>query len=147
MGANGPETVMLARLLAKGRKVVLFALPGAFTGACTHRACAELHPHRGEVPRQGRGRDLCLAVNDPFVLKAWGEATGANKAGITMLGDADGRADQADRAWPSPTRPWGSTAARTATRVVIEDGVVTRVQIDKPGECNISTGEALLETI
>ena len=87
MGDKGPEAVQVADL-TKGRKVVIFAVPGAYTPTC----------HSAHVPSfirtkdgfAGKGVDeiVCVSVNDPFVMKAWGESTGASGAGITMLGDA-----------------------------------------------------------
>ena len=89
MGANGPETVELSTL-TDGRKVVIFALPGAYTGTCTTAHVPSFMRTKPEFDKKGVDEIICLSVNDPFVMQAWGESTGATAAGITMLGDAEG---------------------------------------------------------
>ena len=89
MGANGPETVDMGRFLA-GRKVVLFALPGAFTGVCSTAHMPSFIRTADAFRAKGVDEIVCLSVNDPFVLGAWAEATGADDAGIVLLGDTDG---------------------------------------------------------
>ena len=79
MGANGPEPVELASKV-KGRKVVIFGLPGAFTGPCTTSHLPSFMRTREGFAAKGVEEIICVAVNDPFVLKAWGEATGATEA-------------------------------------------------------------------
>ena len=89
---------------------------------------------------------ICVAVNDPFTLKAWGESTGATEAGISMLGDAEGQLTNAlDMAFTAPHLGLIGRSNRYAA--LIEDGVVTAVNVDEPGVCDISTGEKFLETI
>jgi peroxiredoxin len=145
MGANGPEQVKLSERL-KGRKVVVFALPGAFTGPCTTAHIPSFIRTAGKFRAKGVEEIICISVNDPFALKAWGEATGATKAGITHLGDADGSMTKGlglDFTAPH----LGLIGRSNRYAAVVEDGVITHANVDKPGECNISTGEALLETL
>ncbi len=145
MGANGPETVSLAATL-KGRKVVVFGLPGAFTGPCTTAHIPSFIRTAEAFRAKGVAEIICISVNDPFVLKAWGEATGATKAGITHLGDAEGKLTHAlGMEFTAPHLGLIGRSNRYA--LVLEDGRITQANIDKPGECNISTGEALLEKI
>jgi glutaredoxin/glutathione-dependent peroxiredoxin len=89
MGDNGPEAVELAARLA-GRKAVVFGLPGAFTGTCSTAHIPSFIRTAKAFADKGVTDIICVAVNDPFVLKAWGEATGATAAGISILGDAEG---------------------------------------------------------
>ena len=143
IGATGPEMVSLAAKLA-GRKVVVFALPGAFTGTCTTAHLPSFIRTKDQLAAKGVAEIICIAVNDPFVLKAWGDATGATAAGITMLGDADGALTEAlDMAFTAPAIGLIGRSNRYA--LVVDDGVVTVANIDKPGECNISKGEELLD--
>ena len=86
MGENGPEAVDLGAKLA-GRKVVIFGLPGAYTGTCTTSHVPSFIRTAGDFAAKGVDEIICLSVNDPFVMGAWGEATGASAAGISMLGD------------------------------------------------------------
>jgi glutaredoxin/glutathione-dependent peroxiredoxin len=145
MGANGPEMVSLSQRL-KGRKVVVFALPGAYTGTCSTAHVPSFIRTADKFRAKGVDEILCISVNDPFALKAWGESTGATKAGITHLGDAEGKLTRAvGMEFSAPHLGLIGRSNRYA--LVVEDGVVTKASIDKPGECNISTGEALLETL
>jgi peroxiredoxin len=145
MSETGPATVSLKERL-KGRKVVIFALPGAFTGTCSTAHMPSFVRTADAFRAKGVHEIICLSVNDPFVLKAWGDTTGAAKAGITLLGDADASLTRAlGMTFSAPQIGLIDRSNRYA--VVVENGVVTAANIDKPGECNISTGEAMLEVI
>lgn len=142
MGAEGPELVQLSDL-TRGRKVVLFALPGAYTGPCSTIHMPSFVRTADAFRAKGVADIFCVAVNDPFVLKAWGESTGATAAGIGLLGDADGsytRALKMDFTAP----PIGLHGRSNRYALVLEDGVITAANVDKPGVCDISVGEALL---
>lgn len=142
MGADGPETVNLEDRL-KGRKVVVFALPGAFTGPCTTAHVPSFIRTADAFRAKGVEEIICIAVNDPFVLKAWGESTGATAAGISMLGDAEGKLTHAlGMEFTAP--PLGLIGRSNRYALVLEDGVITHANVDEPGVCNVSTGEALL---
>ncbi len=145
MGATGPETVRLGARL-KGRKVVVFALPGAFTGPCSTAHVPSFIRTAEQFRAKGVEEIICISVNDPFTLKAWGEATGATKAGITHLGDADGSMTRGlglDFSAPH----LGLIGRSNRYAALVEDGVITHLSLDKPGECNISQGEAFLATL
>ncbi|MCB2136888.1 MAG: peroxiredoxin [Rhodobacteraceae bacterium] len=145
MGAKGPETVSLADRL-KGRKVVVFGLPGAYTGPCSTVHIPSFIRTAEAFRKKGVEEIICIAVNDPFVLKAWGESTGATAAGISFFGDADASFTKAlGMEFTAPHLGLVNRSNRYA--VVVEDGVITAANIDKPGECNISTGESLLATL
>ena len=145
MGANGPETVSLAAKL-KGRKVVVFGLPGAFTGPCSTAHIPSFIRTAEAFRKKGIEEIICISVNDPFVLRAWGEATGATAAGITHLGDADGSFTKALKM--EFTAPHlGLIGRSNRYALLLEDGVIKTANIDKPDECNISTGETLLAAI
>jgi cytochrome c peroxidase len=90
---------------------------------------------------------LCLSVNDPFVMKAWGEATGATAGGITMLGDAEASFTKAiGMAFSAPAVGLIDRSARYA--MLVEDGVVKVLHREEsPGVCDLSGGESLLEAI
>lgn len=141
MGANGPEQVDLAAKL-KGRKVVLFGLPGAFTGTCTTAHLPSFIRTKDALAAKGVDEIICLSGNDPFVMQAWSDQTGA--AGITMLGDPSGdfiTAIGMDMTHP----PAGFYKRSKRFSALIEDGVVTRLHLEaSPGQCEVSAGEALL---
>lgn len=146
MGEDGPETVALSSRL-KGRKVVVFGLPGAYTGVCTTAHVPSFIRTKDKFAAKGVDEIICVSVNDPFVMKAWGEATGAAAAGITMLGDADA----------ALTKAMGLTFSAPAVGLIdrskryalyAEDGVVKVLHLEEsPGVCEISGGEALLAAI
>jgi cytochrome c peroxidase len=86
---------------------------------------------------------VCISVNDPFVLKAWGEATGATAAGITHLGDPDAVLTKAlGMEFTAP--PLGLYNRSNRYALVVEDGVITVSNVDEPATCKISVGEELL---
>ena len=88
MGANGAEQVSISAL-TKGRKVVIFGVPGAFTPTCHSAHVPSFIRTKDGFAAKGVDEIICVSVNDPFVMKAWGEATGANAAGLSLLADAD----------------------------------------------------------
>jgi peroxiredoxin len=146
MGEDGPETVALSSKL-KGRKVVVFGLPGAYTGVCTTAHVPSFIRTKDKFAAKGVDEIICVSVNDPFVLKAWGESTGAAAAGIAILGDADAAFTKAiGLDFTAP--PAGLIDRSKRYALYAEDGVVKVIQVeDSPGQCTISGGEALLEAI
>lgn len=145
-GANGPEAVDLAAKLA-GRKVVIFGLPGAYTGTCTTSHVPSFIRTREKFAAKGVDEVICLSVNDAFVMKAWGDSTGAAAAGITMLGDVDASFTKAaGMAFSVPAIGFFDRSKRYA--LYAEDGVVKVLHAEEnAGQCDISGGESLLAAI
>lgn len=143
--ADDGKKVALAEKL-KGRKVVIFGLPGAFTSTCSTTHVPSFMRTAKALADKGVDEIICLSVNDPFVMDAWGKATGAIAAGITMLADADGSFTKAiGKAYDWV--PDGFYGRSRRYSMLVEDGVVTRYfPEDKPG-CNISAGEHMLSEI
>jgi cytochrome c peroxidase len=146
MGDEGPASLQLSEKLS-GRKVVIFGLPGAYTGVCTTSHVPSFMRTKDAFAAKGVDEIICVSVNDPFVLQAWGESTGAAAAGITMLGDAEGAFTTAiGMEFSAP--PAGLIGRSKRYAMVVEDGVVTALGEEaSPGECDISGGEALLAMI
>lgn len=146
MGANGPEAVELAAKL-KGRKVVIFGLPGAYTGTCSSAHVPSFIRTKAGFDAKGVDEIICISVNDPFVMKAWGEVTGATAAGITMLGDADASFTKAvGMNFSAPAVGFADRSRRYA--LYAEDGVVKVLHAEEsPGTCDISGGESMLQAI
>jgi len=145
MGAKGPEAVSVRGLTA-GRKVVIFAVPGAFTPTC----------HSAHVPSfirsmdalKGKGVDevVCVAVNDAFVMQTWGEATGATAAGITMLSDGMGEfTEKLGLLFDAAAVGLKGRSKRYA--MMVEDGVVKVYHPETGSGCEISGGEAMAEAL
>lgn len=143
LGDEGPATVQLSEK-TKGRKVVIFALPGAYTGTCSTAHVPSFIRTKDQFAEKGVDEIICLSVNDPFVLHAWGEATGARDAGITMLGDADASFTKAmGREFSAP--PAGLINRSKRYAMVVENGTITLLQEEEsPGVCDVSGGEGLL---
>ncbi|KNG94713.1 peroxiredoxin [Pseudaestuariivita atlantica] len=146
MGENGPEQVDLGSKTA-GRKVVIFAVPGAFTPTCHSAHVPSFIRTKDEFDAKGVDEIICVSVNDPFVMKAWGEATGATDAGLTLLGDADGSFTKAiGMDFDAP--PAGLITRSKRYAMLVEDGKVTTLHVEEsPGTCEVSGGEALLATM
>ncbi len=146
MGANGPEAVDLGAKL-KGRKVVIFGLPGAYTGTCSNAHVPSFMRTKGDFDKKGVDEIICVSVNDPFVMKAWGKATGATAAGISFLGDADGAFTKAiGMAFSAP--PAGLIDRSKRYALYAEDGVVKVLHLDEnAGTCDLSGGESMLASI
>lgn len=145
MGENGAEVVTLADRL-KGRKVVIFGLPGAYTGTCSTAHVPSFMRTAKAFADKGVDEIICVSVNDPFVMKAWGEATGATAAGITMLADADASFTKAlDLTFDLPQ--FGFFARSKRYSLLAEDGVVTQFNPEAGPGCEISAGEHLLSQL
>lgn len=143
LGGDGPEPVDLAARTA-GRKVVIFAVPGAYTGVCTNAHVPSFIRTADKFAAKGVEEIMCISVNDPFVMSAWGESTGAAAAGITMLADAESAFTKA-MGMTFTAAPAGLIDRSKRYAMLVEDGTITLLnQEESPGECDISAGEALL---
>ena len=143
IGENGPEEVKLSDKTS-GRKVVIFALPGAYTGTCTSAHVPSFIRTKDDFAAKGVDEIICLSVNDPFVMDTWSEATGAKAAGITMLADSASEFAKATGLnFTAPPVGFYDRLKRSA--MIIDNGTVTALHIDEnPGVCELSAGENLL---
>jgi peroxiredoxin (alkyl hydroperoxide reductase subunit C) len=142
--AEGPREADTAELLGHG-KIVLFAVPGAFTPTCSAKHVPGFVKHAADFKAKGVERVVCLAVNDAFVLGAWAKD---QKAGDSVVFLADGSAaftKALGLELDLTARGMGVRAQRFA--LVAEDGVVTRIAVEEPGGFDVSRAEAVLETI
>lgn len=146
MGAEGPEQVSLSDK-TKGRKVVIFAVPGAFTPTCHSAHVPSFIRTKAQFDKKGIDEIICVSVNDPFVMGEWGKATGASDAGLTMLADAQSEFTGAiGMQFDAP--PVGLMARSKRYAMVVEDGKVTALNLEEsPGACEISAGEGLLASM
>ncbi|AUQ59678.1 peroxiredoxin [Phaeobacter inhibens] len=146
MGDEGPEQVSMAEL-TKGRTVAIFAVPGAFTPTCHSAHVPSFIRNKDALTAKGVDEIICIAGNDPFVMKAWSEATGAGAAGITMLSDAEcGFTDAIGMRLDAPAAGLIGRSLRYA--MLARDGKVEIMNAeDNPGQCELSAGEALLEAM
>ncbi|MEM9845297.1 MAG: peroxiredoxin [Pseudomonadota bacterium] len=146
IGENGPETVKLSDKTS-GRKVVIFALPGAYTGTCTGAHVPSFIRTKDDFTAKGVDEIICLSVNDPFVMDTWSETTGAKAAGITMLADSASEFAKATGLnFSAPPVGFYDRLKRSA--MIVDNGTVTALHIDEnPGVCDVSAGENLLSEL
>ncbi len=145
IGADGPGQVDLSERVAD-RKVVIFSLPGAFSSTCTEQHVPSFIRTRDAMAEKGVDEVICVAVNDPFVMSAWGKTTGADEAGVTMLSDADGAFTAAiGMNFDAPVVGFIGRSRRYA--MVVEDGTVTVFQPDEGRDFDLSSGESLLKAL
>ena len=128
----------------RGRRVVLFGLPGAFTGMCSTQHVPSFIRVADRLRAKGVDAIVCVAVNDPFVMAAWSEATGSGAAGIRMLADADGSFTRAlGLEFSNPER--GLIGRSKRYSLLAEDGVVRVLNLETSRtDCELSGGETML---
>jgi len=142
MTADGPKPVATGDLF-KGR-VVLFGVPGAFTPTCNNDHLPTFVTNMEALKARGVDTVACLSVNDPFVMGAWGESTGASGAGIRMLGDPSGAFVKA-LGLDFTADVVGLFGRTKRFAAVIEDGTVKALAVeDNPGEASVTTAEAIM---
>jgi peroxiredoxin len=144
MGPDGPAPVQTGAALGSG-KVVLFAVPGAFTPTCSDHHLPSYVIRREELAAKGVDSVVCISVNDPCVMGAWGEAQNVGDQ-IVMLADGNGEFAEA------LGLQFDGSAFGLATRsqryaMVIEDGVVTALQIEPGPGVSVSAADAILEIL
>ena len=145
-GADGPQPVQMSEKV-KGRKVVVFAVPGAFTPTCHSAHVPSFVRTKDQFAAKGVDEIICVSCNDPFVMKAWGEATGATEAGITMLADPSSEFTKA-LGMEFSAAPAGLISRSKRYAMLVDDGKVTIWQPEQnAGTCDTSGGEALLDNM
>ena len=144
MGPEGPAAVQSGEVLGKGR-VVLFGVPGAFTPGCSKLHLPGFVRQADELSAKGVDTIACISVNDAWVMDAWGKDQGVGDK-IVML--ADGSGDFADAMGLSFDGSGFGLGKRTKRyAAVIEDGVITHLDVDESGGVQVSSCEAVLERI
>ena len=140
---DGVETVD-TRTLFDGKKVVLFAVPGAFTPTCSEKHLPGFVSAFDKF--QEKGVDVaCLSVNDPFVMQAWGRSQDVPE-GLEMLADGNGEFTKAlGLEMNASAYGMGTRAKRFA--LYAEDGVVKQVHVEAPGEYRVSSAEHMLSQL
>ena len=128
----------------KGKKVVLFSVPGAFTPTCSEKHLPGFVEHYQEFRKRGV-EVVCMAVNDAFVMKAWAKDRGVPE-GLLMLADGNGDfAKSLGLEMDASKFGMGMRSKRFA--LYVEDGVVKQVHVEAPGEFKVSSAEAMLAAV
>jgi peroxiredoxin len=145
MGPDGLQQIDLARRL-KGRRVIIFGLPGAFTPTCSSAHLPSFMRTKPQFDAKGVDEIICLSVNDPHVMRAWGETSGGAAAGITFLADQASEFTKAiGMEFTAPPAGFFDRSKRYS--MFVEDGVVTIFNPEIEKGCAISGGENLLDQI
>lgn len=140
MTSDGPAEISSEDLFG-GKKVVLFALPGAFTPTCSASHLPGFVANADKIKAKGVDEIVCLSVNDAFVMDAWGKAQNADA--IHMVADGSANFTQAVGLELDITaRGMGIRSQRYA--MIVDDGVVEALEVDEPGKFEKSSAEAIL---
>jgi cytochrome c peroxidase len=128
-------------------RVAVFAMPGAFTRTCDGAHLPSVIRTSDALRAEGVDRVVVIAVNDPFVMAAWRDSSGAGDAGVRMLADAAGEFTKAvGMDFDAP--PVGFFGRSQRYGMLVEDGVVTVLNIEESrSECTLSGGENLLDAV
>ncbi|MDB5686810.1 MAG: ahpC/TSA family protein [Rhizorhabdus sp.] len=141
MGANGPERIATADLFA-GRTVALFSVPGAFTPTCSAKHLPGFIERADEILAKGVDEIVCTAVNDAFVMSAWGKAAGVGDK-VTMLADGNGDFVRALGLEMDATKNGMGVRGRRFS-MLVRDGAVAQLNVEAPGEYRVSTADHLI---
>ena len=141
MGESGPESKISTDLFA-GRKVVLFALPGAFTPTCSAKHLPGFIDAASEFVEKGVDEIICLSVNDAWVMDAWGKAQGA-QGKVTMVGDGNAELSRA-MGFASDMSKSGLGERSIRYAMVVENGVVTTLNVEAPRKFKVSDAQTML---
>ena len=141
MGPEGPQSISTSEALGTGR-VVLFAVPGAFTPGCSRVHLPGFVQGAGELSAKGVDRVACIAVNDAFVMDAWGKDQSVGDK-ILMLADGNGDfAKAVGLVMDGSGFGLGLRSKRYA--MVLEDNVVTQLDVDDKGGVDVSSCQSVL---
>lgn len=144
MKDGGPKPVKTEDLFA-GKKIVVFALPGAFTPTCSAKHVPGFVQHADEFKAKGIDAIACVSVNDAFVMGAWGEN---QKAGdkVMMLADGNGDFTRAMGLEMDGSRfGMGKRSQRYA--MVVDNGVIKELNVEEPGAFSVSSAEHVLKQL
>ncbi|HVL78237.1 MAG TPA: peroxiredoxin [Sphingomicrobium sp.] len=139
--ADGPQPTSSGEFF-KGKRVALFAVPGAFTPTCSARHLPSYVEKAGELKARGIDEIACISVNDPFVMAAWNKSDGSDD--ITMLADGNGEFAEATGLVMDAAK-FGMGKRSQRYSMIVNDGVVEQLNVEAPGEYRASSAEHLLE--
>ena len=140
---DGPQPTTSGEFF-RGKKVALFAVPGAFTPTCSARHLPSFVDKAGELKAKGIDEIVGISVNDPFVMAAWNKSDGSED--ITMLADGNGDFAEAVGLTMDGSK-FGMGKRSQRYSMVVNDGVVEQLNVEAPGAYEASSAEHLLEQI
>jgi len=144
LGDSGPEDIDMTSYFS-GRKVVLFSVPGAFTPTCSAKHLPGFIAQADVIKAKGVDAIACVAVNDAFVMKAWGEDQNVGDR-VDMLADGSSVfTSQLGLGLDLESLGLGMRGERFA--MIVEDGTVTHLAVEAPGAFEVSSAEAILKQL
>ena len=144
IGAKGPEPVTTDDYFA-GRRIALFSVPGAFTPTCSAKHLPGFVERASELHARGIDEIACTAVNDAFVMGAWGKASAVDDR-VTMLADGNGQFAQALGLSMDGSK-FGMGTRGQRFSMVVNDGVVEQLFVEAGGEFRVSAADHMLEQL
>lgn len=144
MTESGPGSISSDELFA-GKKVVLVSVPGAFTPTCSKGHLPGFIDQADQLAAKGVDTVACMAVNDVFVMHAWGEDRGVGEK-VTLLADGNGEYSRALGLELDATG-FGMGMRGQRFAIIVDDGVATHVAIEAPGQFEVSKAEAILKAL
>ena len=141
--ADGPKPTTSGEFFA-GKRVALFAVPGAFTPTCSARHLPSYVDKAKDLKAKGVDEIACISVNDPFVMAAWNKADGSED--IVMLADGNGAfSDAVGLSFDGSKFGMGKRSQRYS--MIVNDGVVEQLNVEEPGEYRASSAETMLDQL
>lgn len=143
MGEKGPTDITTAEVFG-GRKVVLFAVPGAYTPTCSQAHLPGFVVHADEIKAKGVDTIACMSVNDAFVMDSWGKDKNADE--LVMLADWNADLTRA-MGLEMDASAFGLGVRSQRFAMIVDDGVVTKLAVEAPGKFEVSSAEAVLQAL
>ena len=144
MTAEGPKPVKTGELFA-GKKVALFSVPGAFTPTCSAKHLPGFVEKASDIRGKGVDEIVCIAVNDAFVMGAWGKSANADGK-VTMIGDGNGDPTKA-LGLEMDGSGFGLGMRGQRFSMIVDDGKVTHLNVEAPGAFEVSSAEYMLNQL
>ena len=141
--SDGPEKISSREYFA-GKKVALFAVPGAYTPTCSAKHLPGFVEKAGDLKAQGVDEIACTSVNDAFVMGQWNQDSGSQD--ITMLADGNGDFAKA-LGLTMDASGFGMGTRSQRYSMVVDDGVVSEINVEEPGDFKVSSAEHMLTMI
>ena len=140
---EGPQSTTSGDFF-RGKRVALFAVPGAFTPTCSARHLPSYVEKAQELKGKGVDEIACISVNDPFVMAAWNDRDGSED--ITMIADGNGQfAEVVGLTMDAAKFGMGKRSQRYS--MIVNDGVVEQLNVEAPGEYRASSAEHMLDQL
>ena len=144
MKGGGPQPVKTDELFA-GKKVAVFAVPGAFTPTCSAKHLPGFVQHADDLKRKGVDTIACISVNDAFVMGAWGQNQNVGDK-VMMLADGNGEFTRA-LGLEFDASKYGMGRRSQRFSMLVDNGVVTQLNVEEPGAYSVSSAEHMLQQL